>query len=81
MSQVRGKVAVSLAASATNMTPENWAGYGNSAPLLKAAGKLVSDNTPEARDAAKKLIVILRDAFDAAACASSSSEVCTHLIR
>ncbi|CAL8462750.1 g2283 [Coccomyxa elongata] len=62
--KVRGKVAVSLAASAAKMTPEQWARLDH-APLLQAAGKLVSDNTPEAREAAKRLISMLRDAFDA----------------
>ena len=62
--QVRGKVAVSLAASAGRMSPEQWATY-NSTPLLRAAGKLVADNTPEARDAAKRLVGLLRGAFEA----------------
>lgn len=53
------------------MGSEQWAGY-NSAPLLKAASKLVSDNTPEARDAAKKLIGHLQSAFEAAASAETS---------
>lgn len=35
--QVRGKLAVSLAASAAKMTPEQWARLDN-APLLQAAG-------------------------------------------
>lgn len=63
---MRGKVAISLAATAARMSGEQWAGY-DAAPLLQAAGKLVSDNTPEARDAAKKLISLLRSAFDASA--------------
>lgn len=36
-------------------------------PLLVVAGKLVSDNTPEARDSAKSLISILRGAFEVSA--------------
>lgn len=38
--------------------------------------KLVSDNTPEAREAAKRLISMLRDAFEAsgdAGCGSSDA--------
>lgn len=63
-------MAVSLAASACRMTPEQWAAY-SSAPLLRAAGKLVADNTPEARDAAKRLVALLRGAFEAAGEASA----------
>lgn len=69
--QVRGKVAVSLAASAAKMTPEQWAGHDRAA-LLQAAGKLVCDNTPEARDAAKRLIALLRDAFESSADAAAA---------
>lgn len=46
---MRAKVAVSLAASAARMFPAQWAGYDHE-PLLRAAGRLVGDNTPEARD-------------------------------
>ena len=66
--QVRGKVATCLAASATQMTPEQWHNYP-SKQLLVVAGKLVSDNTPEARDSAKSLISILKGAFEDAATA------------
>ena len=58
-----------LAASATSMTPEQWQAYSTK-QLLVAAGKLVSDNTPEARDSAKSLIGILRGAFEESASAS-----------
>lgn len=68
---MRGKVAVSLAASASKMSAEQWAGHDRKA-LLQAAGRLVCDNTPEARDAAKRLIALLRDAFDASAHAASA---------
>ncbi|CAL5223056.1 g5513 [Coccomyxa viridis] len=64
--KVRGKVATCLAASAAEMTPEQWQGYP-AKPLLVVAGKLVSDNTPEARDSAKSLISILRGAFEVSA--------------
>ena len=61
--QVRGKVATCLAASAAEMRLEDWQGYP-AKQLLVVAGKLVSDNTPEARDSAKSLIAILRGAFE-----------------
>ena len=67
--QVRGKVATCLAASAAKMTAEQWRSYPGK-PLLVAAGKLVSDNTPEARDSAKSLISILRGAFEGSATTS-----------
>lgn len=67
--QVRGKVATCLAASAAEMTAEQWQGYP-AKQLLVVAGKLVSDNTPEARDSAKSLISILRGAFEGSATAS-----------
>lgn len=73
--QVRGKVAVSLAASAARMSPGQWAGY-NAEPLLRAAGKLVGDNTPEARDSARRLVALLRDAFEASAAAAHPSRAC-----
>ena len=63
---MRGKVATCLAASATQMTLEQWHGYP-SKQLLVVAGKLVCDNTPEARDSAKSLISILKSAFEDAA--------------
>jgi hypothetical protein len=78
LAQVRGKVAVSLAASAQRMSAQLWAGY-EATPLLRAAGKLVVDNTPEARDAAKRLIALLRDAFEVASEAgepSGAGQVC-----
>ncbi len=61
-------MATCLAASAAEMTPEQWQGYP-AKPLLVVAGKLVSDNTPEARDSAKSLISILRGAFEVSASA------------
>ncbi len=67
--QVRGKVATCLAASAAEMTAEQWQRYPTK-QLLVVAGKLVSDNTPEARDSAKSLISILRGAFEGSASAS-----------
>ena len=66
--QVRGKVATCLEASATQMTPQQWHSYP-SKQLLVVAGKLVSDNTPEARDSAKSLISVLKSAFEDAATA------------
>lgn len=55
-------MAACLAASAAEMRSEQWQGYP-AKQLLVVAGKLVSDNTPEARDSAKSLIAILRGAF------------------
>ena len=52
-----------MAASAAEMTPEQWQSFP-AKQLLVVAGKLVSDNTPEARDSAKSLISILRGAFE-----------------
>ena len=62
-------MATCLAASAAEMTPEQWHSYPTK-HLLVVAGKLVSDNIPEARDSAKSLISILKGAFEDAASAS-----------
>ena len=51
-----------LAATAAHMTAEQWQLYSTK-QLLSAAGKLVSDNTPEARGAAKGLIGTMQGAF------------------
>ena len=60
--QVRATTAKCLAATATHMTAEQWQLYATK-QLLAAAGKLVSDNTPEARGAAKGLIGTMQGAF------------------
>ena len=68
---MRGKVAVSLAASAARMSREQWAGYEHE-PLLRATGRLVGDNTPEARDSARRLVALLRDAFEGSSAAAAA---------
>ena len=60
--KVRGATAVVLLASAEQLQAEDWEVLGTE-QLLKIAGKLVSDNTPDARNAAKKLIVLLKTAY------------------
>lgn len=42
--------------------------------LLMASGRLLTDNTPEAREAAKKLLVHVRAAFEATAAAGVAPE-------
>lgn len=46
---------------------EDWETLGTE-QLLKIAGKLVSDNTPDARNAAKKMIVLLKVAYAKQVC-------------
>ena len=63
------------------MTAEQWQLY-SSKQLLAAAGKLVADNTPEARGAAKGLIGTMQGAFSESAQssrheASSSRMICS----
>lgn len=60
--RVRGKAGAALADSVARMRPADVLAFGHAA-LLKVAGKLVTDNTPDARDAAKRLIGLLRAAF------------------
>ena len=61
------------------MTAEQWQHYSTK-QLLVTAGKLVSDNTPEARGAAKGLIGTMKGAYTESA-QSSKYEVggCTLL--
>ena len=72
--QVRATTAKCLAATASHMTAEQWQLYSTK-QLLVAAGKLVSDNTPEARGAAKGLISTMKGAYTESA-KSSIHEVC-----
>jgi hypothetical protein len=60
--RVRGKAGTALADAVARMRPADVLAFGHAA-LLKVAGKMVTDNTPDARDAAKRLIGLLRAAF------------------
>lgn len=51
-----------LLACAERLKPEDWKELGVE-QLLQKAGKLVSDNTPDARNAAKRLIALLRTVY------------------
>ena len=44
-----------------------WASL-DAAALLRAAGRLVNDNTPEAREAGRRLVASVRGAFCAGRC-------------
>lgn len=57
------QVAVVVAAAMQRMTPEELAAT-NVDGLLEAAGKLLSDNTPEARESARQMIPLLRGAYE-----------------
>ncbi len=60
--KVRGRAALVLAAGVARLDAAALAAYGT-AGLVKAAGMLVSDNTPEAREAARQMLPRLHDAF------------------
>lgn len=60
---MRGASAVVVSAAAERMSPREWREVGLE-KMLGVAGKLVSDNTPEARNAAKKVIGLLKAAYD-----------------
>ena len=64
---MRGATAVVLLTCAERLQAEDWEALGIE-QLLKIAGKLVSDNTPDARNAAKKLIVLLKVAYAKQVC-------------
>ena len=59
---MRGAAAIVLLTCAERLQAEDWKTLGTE-QLLKIAGKLVSDNTPDARNAAKKIIVLLKTAY------------------
>ncbi|PSC76790.1 DNA-directed RNA polymerase I subunit 2 isoform X1 [Micractinium conductrix] len=59
--KVRGKAGGALAQAVSRMAPAELAAFGLPR-LLQAAGKLVTDNTPDARGAAKGMIEQLRAA-------------------
>ncbi|KAL4859361.1 DNA-directed RNA polymerase I subunit 2 [Chlorella vulgaris] len=60
--KVRGKAAGAVAEAVARMQPTDLLAFGHP-QLLKVAGKLVTDNTPDARDGAKKVIAMLKTAF------------------
>jgi hypothetical protein len=60
--KVRGKAAGAVAEAVARMRPTDLLAFGHP-QLLKVAGKLVTDNTPDARDGAKKVIAMLKTAF------------------
>ncbi len=71
--KVRAQVAIVLTATAEQMSTEDLAQYGND-KLLKAGGELVTDNTPDARTAARGLLMLLRKSHEAAASTASTSD-------
>ena len=71
--KVRAQVAIVLAAAAEQMSPEDLAHYDNDR-LLKVGGDLVTDNTPDARTAARELLTLLRKSHDAVASSPSTSD-------
>jgi hypothetical protein len=60
--KVRGRAAGVAAAAAARLSPSQAAAHGLP-QLLKAAGRLITDNTPEARDAAKRLAACVKAAM------------------
>ena len=71
--KVRAQVATVLAAAAQQMAPEDLAQYGND-QLLRVAGDLVTDNTPDARTAAREILAMLHKSHEIAASSSSTSD-------
>lgn len=69
--KVRAQVATVLTAAAQQMIPEDLASYGSD-KLLKVSGTLVTDNTPEARNAARELLTMLRTSHDVSGPLSSA---------
>ena len=61
--QVRGVTASLLADSLERLPSSEWP-KKESDDILKAVAKLISDNTPDARNAAKKIISLLQTAYD-----------------
>ena len=72
--KVRAQVATVLATAAQQMAPEDLAQYGNDR-LLKIGGDLVTDNTPDARTAARELLAMLRKCHEiTSSCSTSDGE-------
>ena len=60
---VRGKAASVAATTIERFSPTDIHAYGFTV-LLNTTARLISDNTPEARDGAKRLAVVIKDAFE-----------------
>lgn len=56
--QVRGQVAKVIRLAAAQLSSNNLASFGVDR-LLKTTGTFISDNTPEARDAARQMVPLL----------------------
>ncbi|KAK9839644.1 hypothetical protein WJX81_002853 [Elliptochloris bilobata] len=65
--KVRAKLGGALADTVAHADDAAWAAF-DVAALLRAAARLVHDNTPEARDAGRRLVGAVRDAFRAGRC-------------
>ena len=61
--QVRGAAAVVFAESLSKLQPADWP-RATVDEVLKIVAKLVSDNTPDARNSAKRIIPMLHAAYD-----------------
>ncbi|KAG7672180.1 hypothetical protein Ndes2526B_g06836 [Nannochloris sp. 'desiccata'] len=61
--KVRGKTATVLALSFAQFQPQEVYEYGMD-KILNIIARLITDNTPEARDSAKKLALKMKTAFD-----------------
>lgn len=55
-------MATVTAAAAEHMTADGWRAQGIE-PLLRVAGKFITDNTPDARNAAKSLVATIHAAY------------------
>ncbi|GAB4822816.1 hypothetical protein N2152v2_009862 [Parachlorella kessleri] len=60
--KLRGKAGGAATLTVARMQPAEMAGFGM-LRLLQMAGKLITDNTPDAREAAKRLVGLLSAAF------------------
>lgn len=71
--QVRAKLGSVLATTVGRADAGAWAALDVSA-LLRAAARLVGDNTPEARDAGRRLVALVHAAFQAGQCAGALAD-------
>ena len=71
--KVRAQVAIVLAAAAEQLAPEDLAQYGNDR-LLRIGGDLITDNTPDARTAARELLALLRKSHAVNASSNNTSD-------
>ena len=58
--QVRGQAGRALTAVAASLGPPETIRLPDAQQLLRAAGTLVSDNTPDARNSARELISVVQ---------------------